>query len=203
MSKEKKTSNPAASVSKKTKGVKKLDPNIETAKATPEKAVKEITRRGPNLKGPVDAGDFAVLENLLKIQCTQEECCAFFEIDHKTLDARILEYYGIKFSQLSALKRDAGKISLRRTQYQKALSGNVPLLIWLGKQYLGQREKYEELVPDEDSLENSSFENLEAEIQARQNRFGEVRLKGRDLADYESRLMSKTMKPKSAEKNDE
>lgn len=36
------------------------------------------------------------------------------------------------------------KTSLRRTQVQMALSGNVPLLIWLGKQCLGQSDKHEQ-----------------------------------------------------------
>lgn len=33
--------------------------------------------------------------------------------------------------------------SLRRKQYVMAMKGSVPLLIWLGKQYLGQTEKIE------------------------------------------------------------
>jgi hypothetical protein len=36
------------------------------------------------------------------------------------------------------------KTSLRRVQVQMALSGNVPLLIWLGKQCLGQADKHEQ-----------------------------------------------------------
>ena len=32
-------------------------------------------------------------------------------------------------------------MSLRRAQYQKALDGNPTMLIWLGKQILGQRER--------------------------------------------------------------
>ena len=35
------------------------------------------------------------------------------------------------------------RIRLRRKQMDMALSGNVPLLIWLGKQVLGQSEKQE------------------------------------------------------------
>jgi hypothetical protein len=33
--------------------------------------------------------------------------------------------------------------SLRRKQYEVAMGGNAALLIWLGKQYLGQTEKVE------------------------------------------------------------
>jgi hypothetical protein len=35
------------------------------------------------------------------------------------------------------------KMSLRRKQVQQALAGNTTMLIWLGKQYLGQRDKTE------------------------------------------------------------
>ena len=36
-----------------------------------------------------------------------------------------------------------GKISLRRWQFKSAEAGNVTMQIWLGKQYLGQREQIE------------------------------------------------------------
>tara|TARA_R100001443_G_scaffold78752_1_gene86035 strand:+ start:287 stop:607 length:321 start_codon:yes stop_codon:yes gene_type:complete len=32
------------------------------------------------------------------------------------------------------------KIALREKQWEKAMSGDVKMLIWLGKQYLGQKE---------------------------------------------------------------
>ena len=37
--------------------------------------------------------------------------------------------------------RAQGKQSLRRMQHQVAMKGNVKMLIWLGKQVLGQTEK--------------------------------------------------------------
>jgi DNA-binding CsgD family transcriptional regulator len=36
------------------------------------------------------------------------------------------------------------KVRLKRKQIQVAMQGNVTMLIWLGKQYLGQAEKIEE-----------------------------------------------------------
>lgn len=39
--------------------------------------------------------------------------------------------------------REEGKMSLRRKQFEVALSGNVSMLIWLGKQMLGQTDKQE------------------------------------------------------------
>jgi hypothetical protein len=38
--------------------------------------------------------------------------------------------------------------SLRRKQFEAAMNGNTTILIWLGKQYLGQRDKREMSGPD-------------------------------------------------------
>lgn len=38
--------------------------------------------------------------------------------------------------------RANSKVSLRRAQWQAALGGNPTMLIWLGKQILGQRDRY-------------------------------------------------------------
>lgn len=41
-----------------------------------------------------------------------------------------------------------GKISLRRYQFSSAKKGNTAMLIWLGKQYLNQSEKVEQVTFD-------------------------------------------------------
>ena len=45
-----------------------------------------------------------------------------------------------------ALKRgkEQGKVSLRRLQWKAAQNGNITMLIWLGKQVLGQRDRMEQ-----------------------------------------------------------
>lgn len=45
------------------------------------------------------------------------------------------------FSEVFKRKREKGKVSLRRRQYEIATNGNVSMLIWLGKQWLNQTEK--------------------------------------------------------------
>ena len=79
-------------------------------------------------------------ESLCGLQCTKEEICDFFELTDKTLDRWCRETYESSFSDVFKQKRGLGKISLRRAQYETALKGNTSLLIWLGKQYLGQTE---------------------------------------------------------------
>lgn len=80
-----------------------------------------------------------LVRKLASIQCTDEEIAAGIGCSQDTLargrkrepdlDAAILE------------GRANGRMSLRRAQYQRAMDGNPAMLIWLGKQILGQRER--------------------------------------------------------------
>ncbi len=78
-------------------------------------------------------------EKLCSYQCTKVEICDFFHVSDKTLDAWVKRTYGESFSEVFAKKRSLGKISLRRSQFKLA-EKNAAMAIWLGKQYLGQRD---------------------------------------------------------------
>lgn len=90
-------------------------------------------------KKQIDQSSF---EGLCAIQCTKEEICAFLGITDKTLDRWCREVYKRHFSEVFAEKRGLGKISLRRNQWRLA-EKNTAMAIFLGKQYLGQREVME------------------------------------------------------------
>jgi len=60
-----------------------------------------------------------------------------------TLAARIKERYGVSFSEYKRKKQEPMRINLMKKQYDIAMGGNVTMLIWLGKQYLGQSDKQE------------------------------------------------------------
>ncbi len=79
-------------------------------------------------------------ENLCGLQCTLEEICGWFGITDKTLNTWCKRTYNASFSDVFRQKRGAGKISLRRSQWRLA-EKNANMAIWLGKQYLGQREQ--------------------------------------------------------------
>ena len=80
-------------------------------------------------------------ENLCALQCTEVEICGWFDVCTETLNSWCKrEYGGLCFSEVYAQKRGKGRISLRRQQFQLAEKGNASMLIWLGKQYLGQRD---------------------------------------------------------------
>jgi len=79
--------------------------------------------------------DTNILEKLASILCTMEEMASFFGCSVDTLERN--------FADTIKKGREQGKISLRRLQFEKAQSGNTTMLIWLGKQILGQKEKIE------------------------------------------------------------
>lgn len=110
--------------------------------------------------------DFDVLERLVKLQCTGEECANFFRIDYDTLNARIKEASFDGFSDYFQKMGGDGKISLRRAQMKSAIGGNVTMQIWLGKQYLNQKDKIDQggtvtrVNLDTSKLSNSELEAL-------------------------------------------
>lgn len=79
-------------------------------------------------------------EALCGIQCTEEEICSVLNVDEATLIKWCKETYGETFSKIYKIKRLGGKASLRRMQWKLA-EKNATVSIWLGKQYLDQREE--------------------------------------------------------------
>lgn len=57
--------------------------------------------------------------------------------------------------------RDSGKMSLKRKQYEVAMSGNVTMLIWLGKIQLGQVEQVRQVIDQRSVNVNSQVESSE------------------------------------------
>lgn len=84
--------------------------------------------------------DWEEVDKLCQIQCTQEEIASFFNCTIDTLNNRCKSENGKTFSEYSREKRECGKCSLRRAQWKLAQKGNATLLIWLGKNWLGQSD---------------------------------------------------------------
>lgn len=77
--------------------------------------------------------DMAQIETLAKLHCTYEEIAAVMKCSVDTLQRR--------YHALIDSARDQGKASLRRVQMKRALEGDKTMLVWLGKQYLGQSDR--------------------------------------------------------------
>lgn len=91
-------------------------------------------------------------ESLCGLQCTKEEICGFFDVTDKTLENWCKRTYKAGFSEVFRQKRGKGKISLRRNQFRLA-EKNANMAIWLGKQYLGQKEQANEHLEEIDKLD--------------------------------------------------
>ena len=95
-----------------------------------------------NLGGrPKKEIDKELFEDLCKILCTKDEICNILNVDEKTLTKWCKKIYREGFSDIYKKLTDDGKSSLRRAQYKAALSGNATMLVWMGKQFLGQTDK--------------------------------------------------------------
>ena len=66
---------------------------------------------------------------------SMSEIAAFYDVDEGTIRRR--------FPNLCTKGREKGKARLRDMQLAAAQKGNVTMLIWLGKNYLGQRDYQE------------------------------------------------------------
>lgn len=78
-------------------------------------------------------------EKLCFLQCTLEEVAAFFCCSVDTIERWCKREYRASFAEVFGQKRQVGKISLRRAQFRLA-ERSATMAIFMGKQYLGQRE---------------------------------------------------------------
>lgn len=102
-----------------------------------KQAVKDRGGR-PKSLAPDDR-TLATLRGLGRIQATTRECAAVLGVSHQTF---------ITFKNANPIVGEVleqglelGKQSLRRKQFKAAENGNPTMLVWLGKQYLGQTDK--------------------------------------------------------------
>ena len=91
---------------------------------------------------PLTEIDWDEFDKLCGMLCTQVEIAEWFGCTDDTIQAAVRKKYGIGFSELYKRKSVKGKTSIRRAQYILATEDRNPtMLIWLGKQYLGQRDQ--------------------------------------------------------------
>ena len=90
-------------------------------------------------------------ESLCGLQCTLDEICGFFGCCTDTLESWCKRTYKQSFSEVFHQKRGAGKISLRRAQFRLA-EKNAAMAIFLGKQYLGQKDSTDHQDKEDDAL---------------------------------------------------
>src|ERR1700682_5327234 len=83
---------------------------------------------------PIDAVE---LEKLCVLQATNAEIAAWFGCTERTIGKRSKEP---AIQEVMTRGRAKGRISMRRAQMKLLDAGNATMAVWLGKQYLGQRD---------------------------------------------------------------
>lgn len=84
------------------------------------------------------------IANMCEIQCTQAEIAKVMGCEENTLRAACKRDNKQDWAQFYGEHREKGKISLRRSQWKKAVTNlDTTMLIFLGKNILGQKDKIE------------------------------------------------------------
>lgn len=107
--------------------------------------------------------DWETVKKLCAIHCTGEEIASIVGVSYDTLERHIKDEFGESFAEYYKKHSANGKMSLRRKQYEVAMSGNTTMLVWLGKQYLGQTDKTESNVKAEVSTLSDLIDELSNE----------------------------------------
>ena len=100
--------------------------------------------------------DKVQFEKLCAMQCPLDEIAGWFFCSEDTIENWCKRTYKdekgkpMRFSDVFAIKRQGGKISLRRAQFELAKKSPA-MAIFLGKQYLGQRDNIQ--YEDRESIE--------------------------------------------------
>lgn len=93
--------------------------------------------------------DVKLFENLCSIMCTLDEIAGFFDCSEDTIERWCKRTYKESFAEVYKKKSAKGKMSLRRYQFRLA-EKSAAMAIFLGKNYLGQRDSVE--IEDKESL---------------------------------------------------
>lgn len=101
--------------------------------------------------------DWDRVNELLEAGCLGTEIAPHFDLHYTNFYDRVEKKYGMSFTEYASKIRQKGHSCLREKQYKKALRGDNTLLIWLGKNRLGQKEH-----PDQDNFKVEDLEKFTA-----------------------------------------
>ena len=99
---------------------------------------------------PKKEKDKKIFENLCGLQCTLEEIAGVFDCSADTIERWCKREYKETFAEVYKKHSAKGKTSLRRIQFKLA-EKSAAMAIFLGKNYLGQKDSFIET--DEQTLQ--------------------------------------------------
>lgn len=108
--------------------------------------------------------DWEAAAKLASIHCTVADMAEFMKISVDTLERACKRQHKMRIAEWCDQKRGAGRAALRNMQFAAAKKGNPAMLIWLGKQWLGQHDRKEVEIsgnPDKPALSLGQAKALE------------------------------------------
>lgn len=143
----------ADAAERRSKGISETKPRVEIdPPPAPAETVGKPKKRGRPPKLGTDPATLEAIAGLARIQCTHKEGAAFFGVHVDTFSDFLRAHK--KAAKAWENGREDGLTSLRRRQFEMA-EHNPAMAIWLGKQYLGQKDKTDAthtIIPHEEAL---------------------------------------------------
>lgn len=137
-------------------------------------------------KIPEKVIDFNQVMYWAELQSTQEEVAGSFRVSVETLNSRLMEHIGMTYSELRKRVDGNAKMSLRRFQFKQS-ERNATMAIWLGKNWLGQRDSQE----IDKSPQDSNLNFADAYIRSE----GEKAALNKKIQDLENKINQLTHNP--------
>jgi hypothetical protein len=90
--------------------------------------------------------DWKRVDELLEADCEGTEIAAYLGLVPDTLYKRCQEDNKLRFSDYLRQKKAKGNSLLKEKQFEKAISGDSGMLVWLGKNRLNQADKRQQTI---------------------------------------------------------
>jgi hypothetical protein len=112
--------------------------------------------KGPGMgRPPIEWSEAKIqlFDELMGIPFVTEEAVAdIMKLSISSLNNWLKKTRGVTFYELKQQKHAGMKLKLAGKQYELAMKGNPSMLIWLGKQWLGQTEKIDQKLNETDGF---------------------------------------------------
>lgn len=96
--------------------------------------------------------DWNLINGVLQFGARLLDCSELCKVSDDVIQSRIKEEFGITFTEYRNRKMSSMRMKLLQKQFDVAMQGNIAMLIFLGKNHLGQADKIEnkniEVTPD-------------------------------------------------------
>lgn len=103
----------------------------------------KTVERKPERKGGRGRKKISIsrVQKMFQAGCTSSEVCSAQAVCLKTMQDFVYEQTGMKLGEFKQFCAEQGNATLREVQYDKAVAGDNTMLIFLGKDRLGQSDR--------------------------------------------------------------